>query len=267
MSSHLYDHPMVTQEKWENFTETDHETWNFLFKRQEFVLKSRAVDEILRGMKTLSICNTHIPKFSELNKILQKETGFSLVAVKGFIPEELFFRFLSERKFPATCFIRNPDQLDYLEEPDIFHDVFGHVPLLVNPIFADFMEAFGKKGLEAIDHGFLKFAAALYWYTVEFGLMSTQEGLRIYGAGITSSKGESIYSLESDIPVRIKFDIRRIMKTQYHIDSFQRSYFVIDTYEQLFKAIDTLDWEEIKDTCLFFPDIEQGIIINSQEKI
>ncbi len=146
---------MVTHEQWENFTETDHNTWTVLFERQYSLLQKRAVEEIILGLEELEICNNQIPKFSALNHILKRKTGFSIVPVKGFIPEDLFFKFLSERKFPSTCFIRKPNQLDYLEEPDIFHDVFGHVPLLVNPIFADFMELFGRKGLEAIEAGML----------------------------------------------------------------------------------------------------------------
>ena len=154
---------------------------------------------------------------------------------------------LSERKFPSTCFIRKFDQLDYLEEPDIFHDIFGHVPLLVNPIFADFMEKFGCKALEAIDHGLLEFAATIYWFTVEFGLIKTKDGTRIYGAGITSSKEESIYCLESDLPNRVKFDLRRLIKTMYRVDELQKTYFVIESFQELFNAIDSLDWNELRD--------------------
>lgn len=265
MSSLLLNHPMVTQEQWENFTDSDHNTWKILFERQSKVLQNRAAKELLQGMEKLEICNTQIPKFTELNAILQKETGFSIVPVKGFIPEDLFFRFLSMRKFPSTCFIRKADQLDYLEEPDIFHDVFGHIPLLVNPIFADFMQEFGLKGLEAIELGLLKFAATLYWFTVEFGLIASTEGPKIYGAGITSSHSESIYSVESITPKRIKFNCRRVMKTKYHIDSHQKSYFVVESFTELFEALRSLDWHEVKDTCELFPDIDQGILISDNE--
>jgi phenylalanine-4-hydroxylase len=265
--TNIYDHPMVTQQVWENFTEEDHSTWKTLFERQEIVLKNRACDEIIEGMEKLNICNDKIPKMEDLNAILKKETGFSVVAVKGFIPEDLFFRFLRERKFPSTCFIRKPHQMDYLEEPDIFHDVFGHVPLLVNPIFADFMEEFGRKGLQSIECGLLKYAAALYWFTVEFGLIKTTNGLRIYGAGITSSKGESIYCLESEIPSRVKYNIFRTMKTNYHIDSFQKSYFVIENYEELFKSVRNLNWKEMQEALKQFPQIDQGIYVNELEKV
>ncbi len=266
MLSDIHNHPLVTQQVWEDFTETDHNTWKILFECQAEILKNRACDEIILGMQTLEICHDQIPKMDEINTILKKETDFSVVAVKGFIPEELFFRFLSERKFPSTCFIRKPHQLGYLEEPDIFHDVFGHVPLLVNPIFADFMEEFGHKGLKSIESGLLKYAAALYWFTVEFGLINTQEGLRIYGAGITSSKDESVYCLESPLPTRIKFNLLRAMKTNYHIDSFQKSYFVIESFDELFGALRTLDWEQVRETCEHFPSIDQGIYLNTAEK-
>lgn len=240
--SSLLNHHMVTHEQWENFTENEHNIWKTLFERQFALLQNRSADEIIAGMQKLNICNNQIPKFSELNVILQEETGFSIVPVKGFIPEDLFFRFLSERKFPATCFIRKFDQLDYLEEPDIFHDIFGHIPLLINPIFADFMQEFGFKGLEAIELNMLEFAATLYWFTVEFGLISTSNGLRIYGAGILSSKAETIYSLESNIPRRIKFDFARVIKTKYDIDSLQKTYFVIESFAELFETLHNLDW-------------------------
>jgi phenylalanine-4-hydroxylase len=267
MTSLLLNHPMVANEQWENFTETDHNTWKVLFERQTKLLNGRATAEITKGLEKLQICNDRIPKFSTLNTILQKETGFSIVPVKGFIPESLFFGFLAERKFPSTCFIRKPHQLDYLEEPDIFHDIFGHVPLLVSPIFADFMEQFGRKGLEAIEVGMLEFAATLYWFTVEFGLIKSNDKLNIYGAGIISSKGDSIYCLDSEIPARLKFNARRVMRTKYHIDSFQKTYFVIESFQQLFDSLNKLNWEEVRNTCLLSPDIEQGAIMNDQEKI
>ena len=246
MSSLLMDHHMVINGYDEQkFTEIQHNTWRILFNRQVNILENRAVDEMMEGMKKLAICNSEIPRFSDLNKILEQETNFSIIPVKGFIPPDLFFRFLSKRKFPSTCFIRKANQLDYLEEPDIFHDVFGHLPLLVHPIFADFMELFGFKGLEAIECGMLKFAAALYWFTVEFGLITTSNGLRIYGAGIASSKGESIYALDSDIPARIKFNPVNAMLTKYHIDTFQQKYFIIQSFTELFKTLEKLSWNEL----------------------
>lgn len=267
MTANFLKHPMVTTEKWENFSEVDHHTWYTLFKRQSELLQNRAVPEILFGMKKLEICDHRIPKFSELNEILWENTKFSIVPVTGLIPEDLFFYLLSERKFPSTCFIRKLEQLDYLEEPDIFHDVFGHVPLLVNPIFADFMEVFGRQGLKAIERGLTKFAATLYWYTVEFGLIQTTEGTRIYGAGITSSIGESLYSLESEIPVRIKFNLPRLLNTLYHTDSFQKTYFVVQSFQELFHAMETLDWQDLQDRCAQSEKIDWGVLLDPSEKI
>jgi phenylalanine-4-hydroxylase len=152
------------------------------------------------------------------------------------VPDDVFFRHLSERRFPATNWIRRRDQMDYLQEPDVFHDIFGHVPLLVNPVFGDYLAAYGRGGLKALRLGALHYLARLYWYTVEFGLIRTASGLRIYGSGIVSSRGESRYCLESDQPKRIGFDLRRIMRTRYRIDDFQETYFVINGFDQLFEA-------------------------------
>lgn len=255
----IYDHPLVTTEHWENFTSEEHDRWSRLFRRQNELLKNRAAPEVMDGMNLLHICEDQIPRFSDLNQILQKSTGFSVIAVKGLIPEDLFFQFLAERKFPSTCFIREEDQIDYLEEPDIFHDVYGHIPLLVNPVFADFMEAFGHKGLEAIDKGFYKYVSALYWFTVEFGLIQTNKGLRIYGSGITSSKGESIYSLESEKPIRTWFDPIIAMKTEYRIDDYQKNYFVIKDYTELFSTLRDLNWDQIKDQLLDGKNHKAGV--------
>jgi phenylalanine-4-hydroxylase len=163
-----------------------------------------------------------------------------VVAVPGLVPDEVFFTHLANRRFPAGQFIRGRSQLDYLQEPDIFHDVFGHVPLLTDPVFADYMEAYGQGGLRAMRFGRLKNLAALYWYTVEFGLIETPQGVRIYGAGISSSKDESMFSLEDPSPNRISFDLERVMRTEYRIDDFQQTYFVIRSFDELFRAtVDT----------------------------
>lgn len=265
MASALLSHPMVTQERWETFTDIEHATWSCLFERQSHVLQHRASIEVLQGMEKLALCKEKIPKCSDLNAILKQETGFSIVPVKGFLPEALFFEFLSQRMFPSTCFIRPPEQLDYLEEPDLFHDIFGHVPLLINPVFADFMEAFGKKGVEANQRGMLTFAATLYWYTVEFGLINTPQGLRIYGAGITSSKGESLYSLASEIPVRLYFNTPRVLTTRYDTNTFQKTYFVIHGFQQLFDELKQLNWDHLHEQCQWFPDVEPGIILHQGE--
>lgn len=265
MLKNISHHPMVTKEPWENFSQHDHDTWRILFERQMQLLQNRAAPDVLSGLNELHINAEKIPKFSEIDAILAKKTGFSLVPVTGLIPDDLFFSLLANRQFPCTGFIRTRAQLDYLQEPDIFHDLFGHIPLLALPIFADFMQAFGECGLNAIQHDMLLFAAKLYWFTVEFGLIKTTSGLRIYGAGITSSKAESIYCLESLIPTRISFHLLRLLKTEYHIDDLQRTYFVIDHYEQLFQAIQHIRWDKLHEWLTLFPNIEQGIILNKAE--
>jgi phenylalanine-4-hydroxylase len=168
-----------------------------------------------------------------MNEKLSALTGWRVVAVPGLVPDAVFFEHLANRRFPAGRFIRREDQLDYLQEPDVFHDVFGHVPMLTDPIFADYMEAYGRGGLRALGLGRLHNLARLYWYTVEFGLMDTAQGLRIYGAGIVSSKAESIFSLTDPSPHRIGFDLERVMRTPYRIDDFQQAYFVIPSLQAL----------------------------------
>jgi len=228
----------VIEQPWSNYSSTDHAVWARLFERQQQILVGRASDEFLRTQRVMGMTPDRIPKFDELNKLLRKTTGWELVGVEGLLPELTFFDHLANRRFPVTWWIRKPEQLDYLAEPDLFHDLFGHVPLLMNPVFADYMAAYGCGGVKA--HGIgpeaLVNLTRLYWYTVEFGLIRQPDGLRIYGSGIVSSKGESIYSLESKAPNRIGFDLERVMRTRYRIDTFQKTYFVIDSYEQLMDA-------------------------------
>ncbi len=182
-----------------------------------------------------------IPNFDELNEKLNARTGWTVVAVPGLVPDDVFFTHLSKRQFPAGNFIRQARQLDYLEEPDVFHDVFGHVPMLAQPAVADFMESLGVMGLQAIDHGALHRLARLYWYTVEFGLAREEGRLKIYGAGILSSFGESHYSLENAKPHRLAFDMRRVLRTRYRTDDFQLSYFVINQFEDLLRLTENAD--------------------------
>jgi phenylalanine-4-hydroxylase len=221
---------------WRAYSVEEHAIWRTLFHRQEAVLKNRACDEFLEGLARLGVAADAIPDFRRLNEVLGRATGWSIVAVPGLVPDGVFFEHLANRRFPSTCFIRHPEQLDYLQEPDIFHDIFGHVPMLMKPVFADYMEAYGRGGLKALRLGSLHRLARLYWYTVEFGLIATPAGPRIYGSGIVSSKGESIYCLENAAPNRIGFDLLRVMRTPYRIDRYQASYFVIDSFDQLFAA-------------------------------
>ena len=224
-------------QRWERYTDAEHGIWRTLFERQAKVLPGRACQEFLDGLKRLTIGSEKIPDFERLSDDLEKLTGWRVVAVPSLVPDDVFFDHLANRRFPAGQFIRKPDQLDYIEEPDVFHDVFGHVPMLAHPVFANYMEAYGNGGQRALNEfGALKNLARLYWYTVEFGLIRTAEGLRIYGSGIVSSRGESVYCLEDSRPNRIAFDLMRVMRTRYKIDDFQQTYFVIDSFDQLFEA-------------------------------
>jgi phenylalanine-4-hydroxylase len=225
---------------WSSYTDQEHQTWDILYRRLMEVLPNRAAPEFLNGLEALDLHRGGIPDFEKMSDELEALTGWRVVAVPGLVPDEVFFEHLANRRFPAGNFIRKPDQLDYIQEPDVFHDVFGHVPMLTDPVFADYMVAYGEGGLRSLRHASLKNLAALYWYTVEFGLIQTDQGLRIYGAGIVSSPAESVFSLEDPSPNRIAFDLQRLMRTDYRIDDFQQTYFVIDSYEQLFQAtVDT----------------------------
>jgi phenylalanine-4-hydroxylase len=179
-------------QNWAAYGTAEHAIWRHLFERQGKLLQGRATPEFLDGIDRLGVAAEGIPDFRRLNEVLDRATGWRIVAVPGLVPDDIFFGHLANRRFPSTCFIRKPEQIDYIEEPDVFHDIFGHVPLLVNPVFADYMQAYGAGGLKALGLGSLKKLARLYWYTVEFGLIRRPEGLRIYGSGIVSSKGESI---------------------------------------------------------------------------
>ncbi len=228
----------IVDQPWDSYSAEDHQTWATLFERQMGILPGRACQEHLDALAGLRMDASRIPKFSEINELLSAATGWTIIGVEGLLPELTFFDHLANRRFPVTWWIRRPYQIDYIAEPDLFHDLFGHVPLLFNPMFADYMAAYGRGGVKAqgLGEDALQYLTRLYWYTVEFGLIRSAEGLRIYGAGIVSSKGESIYCLEDDGPNRIGFDLQRIMRTRYRIDTYQKTYFVIDSFDQLFDA-------------------------------
>ena len=214
----------------------EHAVWDVLYRQQVALLKDRAHPEFLAGVDKLSLGRGGIPDFEQLSSELRALTGWEVRAVAGLVSDEAFFRYLSKRIFVAGRFIRRSDQLDYLQEPDVFHDVFGHVPMLAHPVFADYMQAYGEGGLRSLQFGALHKLARLYWYTVEFGLIQTPCGLRIYGAGITSSTKESHYALDDRAVLRRPFDLRRVLQTDYRIDDLQSTYFVIDSFEQLLNA-------------------------------
>lgn len=227
------DSSWIVPQRWEDYQPAEHAVWDELYRRQSEVLEGRACTAFHRGLDALELSSGGIPNFDELSESLHALTGWRVVAVPGLVPEAVFFEHLANRRFVAGRFIRRPDQLDYLQEPDVFHDVFGHVPLLTDPVFADYMQAYGEGGLRSLQFGALHKLARLYWYTVEFGLIREAGALRIYGAGIVSSRTESLYSLEDPRPPRVPFDLRRVMRTTYRIDDFQSMYFVIDSFAQL----------------------------------
>lgn len=222
-------------QEWSLYTPADHRLYSRLYQRQLAQLPGLACNEFISAIGKLGSAES-IPRFHELSEKLHRATRWEVVAVPGLIPEEAFFSLLSRRKFPVTGWIRSEQEFDYVVEPDVFHDLFGHVPLLFNPMFADYMQAYGAGGLKASRLEACERLARLYWYTVEFGLIKTAEGLRAYGAGILSSAGELRHSILSPESRRIGFDVERIMRTAYKIDSYQATYFIIDSFAQLFEA-------------------------------
>jgi phenylalanine-4-hydroxylase len=223
-------------QSWSDYTPQEHETWVRLYERQAELLPGRACEPFLKGLEALDLHDAGIPDFQRLNAELHRLTGWRVVAVPGLVPDDVFFDHLANRRFPAGRFIRRPDQLDYLQEPDIFHDVFGHVPMLADPVFADYMQAYGRGGQRALSLGRLHNLARLYWYTVEFGLLATPDGVRIMGAGIVSSRAESLFALDDPSPNRLGFDLERVMRTPYRIDDFQQTYFVVPSLQALLDA-------------------------------
>jgi phenylalanine-4-hydroxylase len=250
----------LVDQGFENYSDTDHETWRTLARRQHDILRGRIADAFLDGLDALGIDEAGIPDFRALNEPLGRATGWTVVPVPGLVPDIVFFKLLATRRFPAGFWIRKPEQLDYIQEPDVFHDVFGHVPLIMQPVYADYLEAYGRAGLVAAEHGALHRLARLYWYTVEFGLAETPDGLRIVGAGIASSPSETVFALESPSPNRVGFDLGRVMRTRYRIDDFQETYFVLDGVDA-WPALD-LDrlvplWRDLAPTA----DLEPGDIL------
>ncbi|WP_233804068.1 phenylalanine 4-monooxygenase [Paraburkholderia sp. HP33-1] len=226
----------------ERYGAVDHAVWQQLYARQTTLLEGRVCDEFLAGVERIGLPPDRVPCVADVNAKLTPATGWRIVAVPGLVPDQVFFEHLANRRFPVTWWMRSPDQLDYLQEPDCFHDLFGHVPLLINPMFADYMHAYGRAALAANHAGALPLLARLYWYTVEFGLIrdaGSPNGVKIYGAGIVSSKGETLYSQQSAAPNRLGFALERVMCTRYRIDTFQKTYFVIDDFAQLFGVAQT----------------------------
>ena len=245
---------------WEHYTEQEHAVWKTLFERQSRLLPGRACGAFIAGMRQLPIDASRIPDFCRLSEVLMQHTGWQIVAVPGLLPDEVFFDHLANRRFPAGSFIRKPDELDYLEEPDVFHDVFGHVPMLMNPVIADFVQAYGVGGLRAQQLGVLPQLARVYWYTVEFGLVRQPDGLRIYGSGIASSYTESVFALDDASPNRIGFALERVMRTNYRIDDFQEVYFVLDSLDDLLELAN-IDFAPVYRRVGKLPELQPGDVV------
>ncbi|HEY3800461.1 MAG TPA: phenylalanine 4-monooxygenase [Caulobacteraceae bacterium] len=246
---------------WAAYTPAEHALWDRLFARQARQLAHRAHPAFLKGLDALHLSKPGIPDFAELSERLTRATGWRVVAVPGLVPDEVFFAHLARREFVAGRFLRRPDQIDYLQEPDVFHDLFGHVPLLSDPVFADYMQAYGEGALRAARLGATHRLARLYWHTVEFGLIDTDAGLRLYGAGIVSSHEESRYALDDPRPARLAFDMRRVMRTRYRIDDLQAAYFVIPSFEALLKQTLETDFAPLYAALERESDIEPGVIL------
>lgn len=250
-------------QNWEAFTREEHAVWDTLFERQAKLLPGRASKAFLRGLEALRLSESGIPNFDDLSERLMKLTGWQVVAVPGLVPDDVFFEHMANRRFVSGNFIRRADQLDYLQEPDVFHDVFGHVPMLADPVFADYLAAYGRGGLRALELGALPQLARLYWYTVEFGLVEEDDGQRIFGAGIVSSSAESVFALDDPSPHRIAFDLERVMRTEYRIDDFQQNYFVIPSFEELLRVTVETDFAPLYDRILPLPSIPVAKLIDS----
>lgn len=244
-------------QRWADYTAEEHAVWKILFERQTALLPGRACDEFVEGMRDLPLEADQIPDFRALNDVLKPKTGWEIVAVPGLVPDDVFFAHLANRRFPSGQFIRQANQLDYLQEPDVFHDVFGHVPMLMNPVMADFIQAYGEGGLRAQKLGTLSLLARVYWYTVEFGLVQQANGLRLYGAGIASSRTESVFCLDDDSPHRVAFDLPRVMRTHYRIDDFQEIYFVLNHLDDLLELA-RVDFEPLYRSVSGMPAFQPG---------
>ena len=256
----------VIDQGWDCYTADDHAIWRALFERQARILHDRAFQGFLDGLSGLGVAADGIPEFDRLTDILDAATGWRIVAVPGLVPDDVFFRHLAARRFPVTNWIRTRHQMDYLQEPDVFHDIYGHVPMLMDPAFADYLQAYGRGGLKALRVDALPYLARLYWYTVEFGLIQTPAGLRIFGSGIVSSKGESVYCLESPEPARVAFDLYRVMGTKYRIDDYQEIYFVIDSVEDLMEATRP-DFAPLYERLKTDTDLEPGEVVPTDVRV
>lgn len=255
------------QQVWNRYSADEHDIWRTLYLRQIALAETHATPEFIAGLALLGATADAIPRFDDVNLKLAARTGWRIVAVPGLIPEAYFFAHLAKRQFPVSVWIRDRSELEYLSEPDLFHDFFGHVPMLTNPVFARFVQAYGEAGPKALTHHAVHMLARLYWYTVEFGLINTPRGLKAYGAGILSSQGETVYSVTSPIPHRIAFNLERVMRTDYLIDGYQQTYFVLDNFEQLFHAGYDVDFAPLYQQYAQTKGIAPNVVLLSERLI
>jgi len=257
------------EQNYSQYSPDDHGTYRRLYERQLQQLPGLACDEFIVAVKQLGEVD-RIPRFDEISERLLRATGWQIVGVPGLIPEEAFFALLAQRKFPVTDWIRRPQEFEYVVEPDVFHDLFGHVPLLFDPTFANYMQAYGAGGLKASRLDACELLARLYWYTVEFGLITTPAGLRAYGAGILSSAGELRHSIQSAQARRVRFELRRLMRSRYKIDTYQATYFVIDSFQQLFESTApdfTPIYQSVRKAIATEGEIEAGVVLPNESEV
>lgn len=248
-ATHIFDAPpagvaadWTMPQNWQGFTAEQHRTWQTLFDRQSVALDGYACRSFLQGLDIMRQLPPGVPDFAALNALLKPVSGWEIVAVPGWIPNRPFFEHLANKRFPAANFLRPPEQIAYSEEPDMFHDIFGHVPMLTDPAFSDFLVAYGEAGLRAEKLGAADYLGRLWLYTVEFGLVVEDGELRAFGGGLLSSFAETVAALTSTSPRRVWLDVARVMRTKYHFDEFQRIYFVVESFEELLRATEETDF-------------------------
>ncbi|MEO0588970.1 MAG: phenylalanine 4-monooxygenase [Pseudomonadota bacterium] len=227
------------------YSSEDHAIWDDLFARQMDLLPGRAASALLAGLEKLDLGKGGVPDFGAMSEELNALTGWSVVPVPMLIPDHVFFWHLANRRFPAGNFIRTRETFDYIQEPDVFHDVFGHVPMLTDPVFADYMQEYGRAGWKAMRYNRLKALGSLYWYTVEFGLIEEPDGIKAYGAGILSGPTEVVFATQGKSPNRIMLNVDRVMRTDYVISDLQPTYFVIESFEDLYRQTVERDFDRL----------------------
>ena len=271
---HIFDEPpagcaadWTMAQQWDRFTAEEHDSWGKLFATQCETLERYAARAFLDGLEVLRMSQPGIPRLDELNARLEPATGWQVVAVPGWIPNEPFFDHLANRRFPAANFLRPADSLDYSEEPDMFHDLFGHVPMLTDPVYGDFLVAYGQAGLRAEKLGASDFLGRLWLYTVEFGLVREGSGLKAFGGGLLSSQAETVWALTSQEPLRLELDIPRVMRTDYHFDRFQQTYFVIDSFAELLRVTEETDFARVYREIEHQPTLKPGERLDGDRKV